>query len=60
MGKAGLWEGLHARWHCMQANVTRVESTVEVKRIEGRSFKSKKKAEQNGLELCKSWIDKRP
>jgi len=34
-------------------------STVEVKRIEGRIFKSKEEAEQNGLELCKSWIDKR-
>jgi hypothetical protein len=29
-------------------------------RIDGPIFNSKEAAEQHGLELCKSWIDKRP
>jgi hypothetical protein len=32
-------------------------STIEVKRIEGRSFESKEEAEQHGLKLCKEWVD---
>jgi hypothetical protein len=35
-------------------------SIVEIKRIKGPIFNSKEAAEQHGLELCKSWIDKRP
>jgi len=35
-------------------------SIVEIKRIEGPIFNSKEAAEQHRLELCKSWIDKRP
>ena len=38
----------------------RLSSIVEVKRIQGPIFNSKEAAEQHGLELCKSWIDKRP
>jgi hypothetical protein len=37
---------------------TRMGSIVEVKRIEGRSFESKEKAEQHGLQLCRDWINK--
>jgi hypothetical protein len=37
----------------------RLGSIVEVKRIKGPIFNSKEAAEQHGLELCKSWIDKR-
>jgi hypothetical protein len=35
--------------------------TTEIKRIEAnrRTFKTKKQAEQFGLELCKAWVDKR-
>jgi hypothetical protein len=38
----------------------RLGSVVEVKRIEGPVFNSKEKAEEDGLKLCKEWIDKRP
>jgi hypothetical protein len=38
----------------------RLGSIVEIKRIRGAIFNNKKDAEQNGLELCKDWIDKRP
>jgi hypothetical protein len=38
-----------------------LNQTIEIKRIEPkRTFKTKKQAEQYGLELCKDWIDKRP
>jgi hypothetical protein len=39
-----------------------LNQTIEIKRIESnpRTFKTKKQAEQYGLELCKDWIDKRP
>ena len=32
-------------------------SIIQVQRIEGELFKSKKQADQHGLELCKEWID---
>jgi hypothetical protein len=37
-----------------------LNQTVEIKRIEskGRSFNTKKQAEQYGLDLCKAWVDK--
>ena len=37
-----------------------LNQTTEIKRIEpnGRTFKTKKQAEQFGLELCKAWVDK--
>jgi hypothetical protein len=31
---------------------------IQVQRIEGESFETKKQAEQHGVELCKEWIDK--
>jgi hypothetical protein len=34
-------------------------SIVEIRRIRGVIFNSKEEAEQHGLELCKSWINKR-
>ena len=34
-------------------------SIVEIRRIRGVVFNSKEEAEQHGLELCKSWINKR-
>jgi hypothetical protein len=38
-----------------------LNQTVEIKRIESnRIFKTKKQAENYGLELCKAWVDKRP
>ena len=39
-----------------------LNQTIEIKRIEsnGRTFKTKKQAEQYGLDLCEAWIDKRP
>ena len=33
-------------------------SIIQVKRIEGRLLGSKEQAEQDGIELCKEWIDK--
>jgi len=36
----------------------RLGSIVEVKRIEGPVFHSKEAAEEDGLKLCKCWIDK--
>ena len=38
-----------------------LNQTTEIKRIEAtrRTFKTKKQAEQFGLELCKAWVDKR-
>jgi hypothetical protein len=38
----------------------RLGSIVEIKRIRGAIFNNKEDAEQNGLELCKDWIDRRP
>jgi hypothetical protein len=38
----------------------RLGAVVEVKRIRGPIFNSKKAAEEHGLKLCKDWIDKRP
>ena len=38
----------------------RLESIVEIKRIQGPIFNSKEAAEEHGLQLCKDWIDKRP
>ena len=37
-----------------------LNQTIEIKRIEStaRTFKTKKQAENYGLELCKDWIDK--
>ena len=39
-----------------------LNQTIEIKRIESKSrtFKTKKQAEQYGLDLCKAWVDKRP
>ena len=39
-----------------------LNQTIEIKRIESnrRTFKTKKQAEQYGLDLCKTWVDKRP
>jgi hypothetical protein len=34
-------------------------SIVEIRRIRGDIFDSKEEAEQQGLELCKSWINER-
>jgi len=34
-------------------------SIVEIRRIQGVIFNSKEEAEQHGLDLCKSWINKR-
>jgi hypothetical protein len=31
---------------------------IQVQRIEGELFETKKQAEQHGVELCKEWIDK--
>ena len=33
-------------------------SIIQVQRIEGALFESKEQAEQQGLELCKEWIEK--
>ena len=33
-------------------------SIIQVKRIEGKLFGSKEEAEQDGVELCKEWVDK--
>ena len=33
-------------------------SILQVKRIEGKLFGSKEQAEQDGVELCKEWVDK--
>jgi hypothetical protein len=35
-----------------------LRSIIQVKRIEGKLFGSKEQAEQDGLELCKEWVDK--
>jgi hypothetical protein len=39
-----------------------LNQTIEIKRIESkrRTFKTKKQAEQHGLDLCKAWVDKQP
>ena len=39
-----------------------LNQTVEIKRIESTAecFKTKKQAEEYGLELCKAWIDEQP
>jgi hypothetical protein len=39
-----------------------LNQTIEIKRIEstGRTFKTKKQAEEYGLALCKDWIDEQP
>jgi hypothetical protein len=39
-----------------------LNQTIEIKRLESkrRIFKTKKQAEQYGLDLCKAWVDKRP
>jgi hypothetical protein len=36
-----------------------LNQTIEIKRIESnrRTFKTKKQAEQYGLDLCKAWVD---
>jgi hypothetical protein len=34
-----------------------VGSIIQVHRIEGEFFETKKQAEQHGVELCKEWID---
>ena len=38
----------------------RLSSVVEIKRIKGVIFNRKEDAEEDGLKLCKEWIDKRP
>ena|SRR5262245_14708809 len=35
-----------------------LESIIQVQRLEGRLFESKEQAEEDGVELCKKWIDK--
>jgi hypothetical protein len=39
-----------------------LNQTIEIKRIEPkrRTFKTKKQAEQYGLDLCRAWVDKQP
>jgi hypothetical protein len=39
-----------------------LNQTIEIKRLESkrRIFKTKKQAEQHGLNLCKAWVDKQP
>jgi len=39
-----------------------LNQTIEIKRIDSsrRMFKTKKQAEEYGLELCKEWVDKQP
>jgi hypothetical protein len=39
-----------------------LNQTIEIKRIEstGRTFRTKKQAEEYGLALCKDWIDEQP
>jgi hypothetical protein len=39
-----------------------LNQTIEIKRLESkrRIFKTKKQAEQHGLDLCKAWVDKQP
>jgi hypothetical protein len=34
------------------------ESIIEIRHIEGTVFKTREAAEDNGLELCKNWLDK--
>jgi hypothetical protein len=34
-------------------------SMIQVQRIEGKLFENTEKAEQDGVELCKKWIDSR-
>ena len=36
-----------------------LNQTIQIKRIESnrRTFKTKKQAEQYGLELCKAWVE---
>jgi hypothetical protein len=48
--------GTHADWFFDRD----LNQTIEIKRIEskGRSFNTKKQAEQYGLDLCKAWVDK--
>ena len=36
----------------------RLDSILQVQRIEGQLFETKEQAEQHGVELCKQWIDK--
>jgi hypothetical protein len=33
-------------------------STIEIRHLEGTVFKTREAAEENGLELCKNWLDK--
>jgi hypothetical protein len=33
-------------------------SVIEIRHLEGTVFKTKETAEDNGLELCKNWLDK--
>ena len=37
----------------------RLDSILQVQRIEGQLFETKEQAEQHGVELCKQWIDKK-
>ena len=36
----------------------RLDSILQVQRIEGQLFETNEQAEQHGVELCKEWIDK--
>jgi hypothetical protein len=38
----------------------RLGSVIEVKRLTGAVFNSKDAAEEDGLQLCREWIDRRP
>jgi hypothetical protein len=33
-------------------------SIIEIRHLEGSVFKTREAAEDNGLELCKNWLDK--
>ena len=33
-------------------------SIIEIRHLEGAVFKTREAAEENGLELCKNWLDK--
>jgi hypothetical protein len=33
-------------------------SIIEIRHLEGTVFKTREAAEDNGLELCKNWLDK--
>jgi hypothetical protein len=48
------------RWVTIFRASRRLNSIVEIQRIQGPIFDSQEAAEEHGLKLCKDSIDKRP